>query len=152
MPLTEKQQIWAKSFAEHGNGRRASREAGYAQNSWESIADRMKKHPGVMKQVERHQQAVISADKIDKAWLIVETVETYNAAREAKQNAAAFTGLQLIAKIIGALDGSESQSYHVHLEGLSPDELQRLARLPLASETVPVIEGSFLEVGSGRGI
>lgn len=36
--LTKMQKDWADSYIKHGNGRRAAREAGYADGSWDTVA------------------------------------------------------------------------------------------------------------------
>jgi hypothetical protein len=36
--LTRQQKVWADAFVKHGNGRRASREAGYSEPSWDAAA------------------------------------------------------------------------------------------------------------------
>ena len=61
--LTERQEAWAKSFAQLGNARKAAREAGYSEKSVGKAAAFNKNNPLVMKKVDEIKGVTRIADE-----------------------------------------------------------------------------------------
>ena len=133
--LTAKMVEFAKHYKATNNASQAARMAGYSEGSAANMGSRLLKDPRIQAMIEQHKEVLEALERIDTAWVVRETVDTYKSARDQNQNAAALTALQLLAKHTGGFDGGEAGSGpQLHLHGLSPDEIRQIARMQLPSE------------------
>ena len=133
--LTERQRRFARRYAEHGNGARAARDAGYSDvaEGAKVTASTLLTKPNIQAAVAEHAQSLMQRAGYDPVESVREHMHRarYDQEEGRRPDPVAKAATDTLLKMAGALEADKGEQHaHLHLSGLSREQLEAIeARL-----------------------